>query len=272
VESGYAFDPPGTATGNVVYFPKVNALVINADVFDRLGADQRAILEQAAAETRQWAIDTRTSDADEATAFCESGGSVVLADEATISALESAVAPVYEELDADPATRDLIAAIREMEPVAQASSAGPTPCGEVEPGGSSGEAGGASTSQVASGEFPQGAFRAERTVESLIASGMSEADAHNYQGLWTLEFDEGALRIEDPAGACNGSYTVEVGRVSLVLGSDPSCGTAANSVLFTAGWSMEGDELRFEQLVAGNEAETDLLSALFAGDPWLKVD
>jgi TRAP-type C4-dicarboxylate transport system substrate-binding protein len=270
MESGYAWAPTGTATGNVVYFPKVNALVINAEVFDRLGDDQRAILEQAAAETQQWAIETRASDTDEATAFCERGGSVVVADEATIAALETAVAPVYEELEAEPETRDLIAAIRDMKPVAQVSG-GTAPCGEVGPGDTSAEAAGSGTSAVDSGEFPQGSFRAERTVEALMASGMSEADAHNYQGLWTLTFDEGALRIEDPAGACDGTYTVASGRVSLVLGSDPSCGTAANNVLFTAGWLVDGEELRFEQLVAGNEPDTELLAALFGDALWVKV-
>ena len=33
VESSYLLAPPGTATGNVTFFPKVNSLVINADVW-----------------------------------------------------------------------------------------------------------------------------------------------------------------------------------------------------------------------------------------------
>ena len=38
VESSYLLDPPGTATGNVTFFPKVNSLVINADVWAGLTA------------------------------------------------------------------------------------------------------------------------------------------------------------------------------------------------------------------------------------------
>jgi hypothetical protein len=55
---------------------------------------------------------------------------------------------------------------------------------------------------------------------------------------------------------------------------DPSCGTSSNEVLFTADWSTDGDELRFEDLVSvsGGERDQALLEALFAGAPFVKVD
>jgi TRAP-type C4-dicarboxylate transport system substrate-binding protein len=276
MESGYRLDPHGQATGNVVFFPKVNTLVINADVFDRLTDTQRGVLEQAAAETLQWSIETRVSDTEEAAAFCEDGGSVVIADEASVAALEERVSPVYAELESDPQTRDLIAAIRQMKQTVQVATATPTACGEVEPPGEDSEATGpsAEAGDVVSDEFPEGSFRVENTVESLMALGMNESDAFNYQGIWTLTFDRGALAIEDPAGVCNGSYSVAEGRISLHLGSDTSCGSSANEVLFTAEWSTDGDELRFVELVsvADGEQAQAILEALFAGTPMVKVD
>jgi hypothetical protein len=101
---------------------------------------------------------------------------------------------------------------------------------------------------------------------------MSEADAHGYQGLWTLTFEGGALAIEDPVGVCNGSYSLADGRISLHLGSDPACGTTPNTVLFVARWSMKDDELQFEQLAAGIGHDTELLQTLFGDAVWVKVD
>jgi Bacterial extracellular solute-binding protein, family 7 len=275
MESGYRLDPHGQATGNVVFFPKVNTLVINADVFDRLTDEQREVLDQAADETLRWSIENRDSDGEEAAAYCERGGHVVLADEASVAALEAAASPVYAELESDDRTRDLIAAIREMKQTVQVVVPNPSACGEVEPAGSGTETTGPSAvGDVEPDEFPQGSFRVENTAESLMAQGMNESDAFNYQGVWTLAFDGGALAIEDSVGVCNGSYSVAQGRVSLLLGLDPSCGTSSNEVLFTADWSTDGDELRFEDLVSvsGGERDQALLEALFAGAPFVKVD
>jgi TRAP-type C4-dicarboxylate transport system substrate-binding protein len=273
MESGYQFDPAGPGTGNVVFFPKVNTVVINAGVFDRLTNDQQGVLEQAAEETLQWSIDTRVSDVEEAAAFCERGGSVVFADQASLTALETAVAPVYAELESDAQTKDLIAAIKQMKQGLQVAATAPVACGAAIPAGGDAEATGPEVSTDA-GDFPQGSFRVENTEESLMAQGMDESDAFNYQGVWTLTFDEGALSIEDPVGVCNGAYSVAQGRVSMQLGSDPSCGTVPNQVLFTAEWSADEDGLRFEELVsvAGGEQDQALLEALFGGPVWVKVD
>jgi TRAP-type C4-dicarboxylate transport system substrate-binding protein len=513
MESGYQFDPQGSGTGNVAFFPKVNALVINAEIFDRLDDEQRGVLEQAAGETRQWSIETRASDTELAVGFCESGGSVVVADQTTLTALEAAVEPVYAELEADAQTRELIAAVRQMKQNVQVSASTPAPCGETGPTGESTEAtGGGATADIsavngtyrvefteemfqaagvpeaqyrpnlgvmtwtfdngdflfeenelvasysvegdlltmtytdgdvhtyrwdideagdlhlvvvdvpndwrafdevftsqtwvrvgeveASGsgssadndaingvyrldlseerlraggvpqdqiqgnagiwtntmedgiysdqdgvqgtyvingdqltmsfidggvvsgistyrwqlnengdlllevvetppeweaydkvwtaepwarvediepeEFPQGSFRVEHTVESLMAAGVSESLAHNHRGLWTLGFDKGVFVIEDTLGGrCDGgSYTVEDGRVSVRFGPGSACGDAANEVLFTAAWSLDGEELRFEELtsVLYGEADQALLEVLFASTPLVRVD
>ena len=81
-ESEYALDPPGTATGNVTFFPKVSALVVNGDVWATLSADQQAVIEQAATSTREWAIGEVVSDHDAAVARCADGFAVALASEA----------------------------------------------------------------------------------------------------------------------------------------------------------------------------------------------
>ena len=108
VESSYLLGPPGTATGNVTFFPKVNSLVVNADVWAELTEDQQAILNGAAAATRDWAIDEVPSDHDAAVARCEEGFAIALASDDDLAALVEATAPVVTELREDPTTARLI--------------------------------------------------------------------------------------------------------------------------------------------------------------------
>src|SRR5262245_46419560 len=98
VESSYFLDPPGTATGNVTFFPKVNSLVVNADVWAGLTADQQAVLTGAAVDTRDWAVDQIQSDHDAAVERCANGFAIVLASDEDLAGLAEATAPVVAEL------------------------------------------------------------------------------------------------------------------------------------------------------------------------------
>jgi TRAP-type C4-dicarboxylate transport system substrate-binding protein len=385
MESGYQLDPDGAGTRNVVFYPKVNTLVINADVFDRLDDEQRGYLELAAQETRQWAIENRVADGEQAAAFCEDGGSVVVADQGALTALEEAVAPVYAELETDAQTRELIASIRQMKQNVPVAASTPTACGDAEPAGGGVEADDSGTAEISaingvyrldlseermraggvpedqiqgnagiwtntmengvysdeggvvgiyeingnlvtinfedggsatyrwghnangdlllevvetlpeweaydavwtaepwvrvgdveSEEFPQGSFRVEHTVESLVAQGVDQVNAHNHRGLWTMTFDDGVLSATDTTAGftCYGSYPITDGRVSIEFD-----GTGAEEcqalALFTATWSFDGDELRFNDLIsdAGGSDDQVLLEAIYSSKPWVRVD
>jgi TRAP-type C4-dicarboxylate transport system substrate-binding protein len=126
MESSYLIDVTGTSTGNVTFFPKVNVLVINEQVLSGLDDEQRAILRDAAANTRAWAIAETPTDAAAAKSYCDGGGSVVLAPAAAVTALERATAPLYDELEQDPQTKQLIAkirAVKEQSPAAEPAAA-----------------------------------------------------------------------------------------------------------------------------------------------------
>lgn len=122
---------PTTAAANLVLYSKLNSLVVNAKIFQGLSEAQRQLLTEAAAATRIWATEAMTSAADDATAFCLNGGTVINAATAEVAAFKAAGAGVYRKLEADPDTKARIARIRELAASAPAPSEIP-PCS---PGG-----------------------------------------------------------------------------------------------------------------------------------------
>jgi TRAP-type C4-dicarboxylate transport system substrate-binding protein len=114
--------PPGSfLTGNVVLFPRVNALFASEAVASSLSDAQRGILEEAASETFAFASELiPTSDAIDA--FCSGGGQLVGAEPGNLEALERAARPVYRMMEGDPQTASFIERIRELK-----ASSSPTP-------------------------------------------------------------------------------------------------------------------------------------------------
>lgn len=125
-ETSFAYAPtlprPATVTGNLVLFPKMNTLVINAAILKALGANQQRILREAAEITREWSVALLPSTANDAKQFCHGGGTVVLASEAQLAGFTDAAAPVYAELEKDPPTRTLIAKLRTLAAAAPAQA------------------------------------------------------------------------------------------------------------------------------------------------------
>jgi TRAP-type C4-dicarboxylate transport system substrate-binding protein len=186
VESSYLLDQAvGTATGNVTFYPKVNSLVVNAEVYDRLDDGQRDVLAKAATETREWAIDEIPTDVEAARAFCGEGNAIVVADEADVAALERATQRVYAELERDQQTATIIAAIRELKRESAVSATTSVACGETDPSHGSQAAGGNVS------EF-NGVYRFEITDEDLREAGVTDPNeiAENH-GVYTYTLKDG---------------------------------------------------------------------------------
>jgi TRAP-type C4-dicarboxylate transport system substrate-binding protein len=102
------------ATANVTLYPKLQSLVINREVFDRLTTGDQEALRLAGAATRDWALSTMSASSELVRHFCAHGGEIVLVSEADLAALAIAVKPVVESMQADRTTASLIARIREL--------------------------------------------------------------------------------------------------------------------------------------------------------------
>ncbi|HKP20940.1 MAG TPA: TRAP transporter substrate-binding protein DctP [Thermoleophilaceae bacterium] len=182
MESAYFLEPSGTATGNVTFYPKANALVAGGDMWKDLDDDQREVLEEAAAKTRERLIDTAPSDSEAARAYCADGGAVVLASDAQVAALEEATAPLYAELERDGLTRRIIDAIRGLERSTTVSAEAPKACGKP-----SAAEGGSTRSPAV-----DGVYRFEVTDEHLRRAGVTDpVKIDEDHGVYTMTLKRG---------------------------------------------------------------------------------
>jgi TRAP-type C4-dicarboxylate transport system substrate-binding protein len=267
----YIAEIPRSATaGNVVLYPKANTLVINAEVLAGLTEDQQAVLRRAATATREWAIANNPSDAERAALYCDDGGTIVTASESDLETLREAVQPVVDALAGDERTASIVDRLRRL-----ADQTGPAPpIAQCRPTAVTTRPA-VPTATTAEQEFPDGVYRAEITVQDLIAAGVDREDAFNHAATWTLTFADGRAIIHDTTHGgnwtCHGRYDVADGRVSLVLGDDAACGDAVGDVLFSAGWDAKGDELQFTDVRSGSGYDL-LVETLFGGAPFTRID
>jgi TRAP-type C4-dicarboxylate transport system substrate-binding protein len=247
------------ATGNVTFYPKVNSLVVNAETFAALDEGQREVLERAAAQTRAWAIDAMPTDVEQAQAYCEGGGSIVHANEADIASLQTAAAPVYDELERDAQTRSLIDAIRDLKSQATVADPAPATCDGSTDGPTGGSDGGDPS-------VLDGVYRTSFTLADLERSPLLEDVGELQDENWgdlTLTLDAGNVRFEQEnevaAYTTEGTFTVDGDVVVLTFTE----GGNANET-FTFRWQLDGDTLRFER--ASGPSPTP-----YVLQPWQKI-
>jgi TRAP-type transport system periplasmic protein len=172
VESSFARagSLPGSqqvAVGNLTLFPKVESLVANSERLASLTADQRAVLLDAAARTRDGVVGATIADAEQAKAYCADIGSVVLADDEQLAAFAAAAGAVYAALEQDPTTAALITGIRDLK--AQAT---PRPAVDA---CQHGEAAEDETSAYAGPVIPDGTYVRVATEADATTRGLDPA-------------------------------------------------------------------------------------------------
>jgi TRAP-type C4-dicarboxylate transport system substrate-binding protein len=252
-ESGFAWGgtmpSPSTFTANITLYPKVNALVANEDAFGRLSDEHQRILREAAAKAVRYIAQNAPTEADRAAVYCRNGGAIAFAAEADVAALERAARPVYEVLQADPLTNELIGQIRAMKAQATSSGDAITPCGPA-------SSGAPTTTNAEPSEFPEGVYRADLPPEYLIEKGMDAQTAYELGGIVTLTIKDGRWRGHTQSAHnppdCGGPYSVEAGRVSL---RDDQCDPPASHLVMRAHWKLEDGELTFFDIQVGRPLE-----------------
>jgi TRAP-type C4-dicarboxylate transport system substrate-binding protein len=112
-------------TANVVLWPLFDVLVANPARLASLTAQQRAWLQQAAAEASSNSVGLVAGrDSSYIRQACALGASLATATPADLAAMRRAFSPVYRALEADPQTRTFIGEIQQLK---QATPPGPAP-------------------------------------------------------------------------------------------------------------------------------------------------
>ena len=242
---------PSVATGDVTPFPLIQVLFLADAVYDALAPDEQDALASAVSSTRDWYSEVRPTSSAAAAEFCAAGGRVVLAGRQAQEEFRAAGAPVYAELEKDDVSARLIRMIEAI--TADAEAGGP-----VEPCSPDAPTEPAAADPSVPSVFPEGTYRAQVTREELTAAGVPLDDAIGHAGTWTITFRSGEFFESN----CLGTYVVEDARQVITLGSDRDCGTAADTVLFSAGWRLEGTRMTFTDVRSGHGSDR-LTEALF---------
>ncbi|HSM43930.1 MAG TPA: TRAP transporter substrate-binding protein DctP [Acidimicrobiia bacterium] len=257
MESAFHFDVTGSATGNMTLFPKANTLVINAATFAGLTDQQRAVLEQAAADTLVWAIENRPRDLEAAAAFCEEGGTIVLAGEEELEALHQAVGPVYAELETDNQTKEFIERIRRIDAELGVPVAYPQPCSGAEgENGSDGTAG----SDI---NVLDGIYRFELTRDGLEAAGVPPRMIEGNVGIWTVVLQGGSFSIrEDGVDHLDARYVIDGDVVTF---------TYRDGVVTVWGWEIDDNGDLHLTLIETADDDWHAFESAFSANPWVRV-
>lgn len=105
----------GIVTANVTFFGKALTLFAGRSAFQRLTAQQRNVIMEAAKQTLQHVTATSPMENTLAASFCrQSPARIVLAGKGQVAALVRASQPVYTALEKNAETRSFIAKIRRL--------------------------------------------------------------------------------------------------------------------------------------------------------------
>jgi len=216
-------------TGNVVFWPKPQTIVMNRHAYDRLTTKQRQVLETAgraaiAPELRRISRDQRVV----LSALCESGLPIATATPRELAALRRAVRPVYARLEHDPGTRRWIAQIRSVHHIKQDALRCPD--------------------DVRKESSPlKGNFTGSLTRAQILRETGSKALAEKLHGSWTARLADGRFefRDRDTRADARGTFVVHGNRVKFVFATGVGLkeGQIANYT-----WSIYRDRLTFKTI------------------------
>ena len=259
------------ATGNVTFFAKYQVLFANGPAFEKLSEYQRAILRNAAMATQEKAITEHPSEAEASNAWCADGGSIVMANAGQIAAFEAAAMPVFEKIEQDPMSAELIVMIHELKAKTQASP-GAEACGA-----------GISTENLeptepaiwSTGLPPNGVWQVELTIDDFINASVLRSRAKDWAGKYAYVFEDGkgTHRGSGTWGSLRCPFIAEVIEdfvritfVDLGLGYY-KCGNEKDDVQ----WRLDEDGLHFNFVANHGGGPVVELTVLYETRPWQKA-
>lgn len=262
-ESGYSWVVEGVATGNVTFFPRVETLIMDSDVRQRLRPDQWELLTQAATATRTWAFESMPGELESAAAFCRAGGLIVAATAAELEELERAAEAATARLRADDEATalniDTILSIKSTRPQREEVRSCPA-LGDL-PSASQTSALNGTYHFVASADV----LRAAGVTQRLVAENAGDYTITLKDGRWSAAqvYETGAKRATTWHGS--GTYAVKGGVLTFWWPVDLEADWTEAVVTIDADGS-----LRFADVVEGRKGEWSPMGPVIF-DHWQRV-
>jgi TRAP-type C4-dicarboxylate transport system substrate-binding protein len=229
-------------TANVDLWPRPLVVLVNDDTYDGLSADQQAALRQAGPVSVGAAMDaSRAEDAGSVDDLCGSGLKIVDATAADLTALQTAVAPVYRQLRTDPKTATWIDRITALKRQVDA----PPDTFHCSAG-----------SDRASGASLEGTW-----TTTITAADGKPGDP---RGTFNMTLKDGHLQLTDPSGEVGfyGDYTTFRDRLQVTGGPD----------VIRADFQVDGGTLTFTDLSGPGCGDCRPYAIVWESHPWTLVD
>jgi TRAP-type C4-dicarboxylate transport system substrate-binding protein len=238
---------------NVNLWPRPLVIFMGTEAFESLTAEQQTVLREAATAAVPESLAAARAEDDEAAGLlCRRGMTFAAASESELAELRTALEPVYAELTADPATKSHIDIITNLKTEIAASAEAPA-CTSTEP-------------PPTPSSIPEGSYETTRTKADWLKGGVSEEQASQMAGVYTMIFADGELTILSPNG--------EIGfRASYTVFRDQIEAQETEDFTITARWSLDGNKLTFTDIPPPpNPNEPLFVTVTWAAHPWVKTD
>lgn len=235
-----------SVTGDVMLWPRPGVVFANNAAFDRLTADQQAILRTAGDQMLTGSVESVSANGPNAVStLCGRGLKIVQAKAKAVADLRAAVQPVYDEIEKDAGTKATIDAIDALKqsapgnsvaiacPDVAAASPTPTPAATT------------ITSPLV------GTYRTSFTLEELSQSPLlydaSELNRENWGDMTITFAPNGRITFTQSnpttGGSTSGHYSLDGDRVRMAMDTGSNIGET-----FIGKWSLFHDTLTFQRV------------------------
>jgi TRAP-type C4-dicarboxylate transport system substrate-binding protein len=238
-------------TTNVVLWPRATTIVINRKAYDALTSDQQQLLRDAGRAAVAPAIETlRSEERDSLTSLCETGHlRLVNASPADRAALRRAVQPVYDKLERDALTRELLG---EIEKLGDGVPASELRCPKAH--------------DKSSRTPVDGRWGVDVSPAALAAAGASKQEIGMFKGPITLDLRGGrwVARIGESGNVFRGTYRLDDDVLRLTLDSCTPTNVCMAGEVTEYRWSVYRDKLSLSR------SRRYVFPALVA-EPWTRI-
>jgi hypothetical protein len=236
-----------SATGDVMLWPRPGVVFVNNAVFDRLTADQQAILRTAGDQMLSGSVASVNANSPNAVStLCGRGLKIVKANAKALKDLRTAVQPVYDEIVKDAGTKATIDAIETLKQSAAGASSAVT-CPDIAAAAPSATAAATTITSPLVGTY-RTSFTMEELSQSPLLYDAAEGLNRGNWGDMSITFGpDGRITFTQSnpstSGSTSGRYTLNGDRVTMAMDTGENIGET-----FIGKWSLFHDTLTFERV------------------------